>query len=191
MWNATKDGLGLTQAQAAQRLGMSQSAFSQILSGTVAVNSVMALNITALLGADLQKLCAGLDEYEHLVKIRPVTGCLLPVTLTITGKKITNTSIQSMINSEGAFAVEIDSEEYRPRYKPGDYAVVTPHADINIGDEILIHFKKTGCLIRVVDTIDGDRVGVHHPTLPGSATEINLDDPKINMHGVIKGVSFG
>ena len=79
LWKATKDGLGLTQTKAANQLGLTQSAFNQILSGSIAVNSVMVLGITSLLNADLRKLCEGLKEYEHLNKIRPVVMKLCQV----------------------------------------------------------------------------------------------------------------
>jgi len=193
LWRTTKKGLGLTQVQAAKKLGMSQSAFSQIMSGTVAVNSVMVLNITALLNADLSKLCKGLKEFEHLVRIRPVIGSMLPVTITITGKKVENKSIQAMLEpTEGAFAVEVDSDEYSPRYNVGDYAIVNPNRTIAIGNEVLLHYKNEECLVRVVDSIDTNgQFTAHHPSKPGGATTFDLNDQRLDLYGVILGVTFG
>lgn len=192
LWKATKDGLGLTQTKAANQLGLSQSAFNQILSGSIAVNSVMVLGITSLLNADLQKLCEGLKEYEHLNKIRPVVGCMLPVTITITGKMVTNKSIQSMQAIEGGFAVEIDSEEYSPRYNIGDYAVVNPSKGLEKGDQVFLQFKNKDCLIRVVDTIlDNGSFTAHHPSKPGPSAHFSTSDEKLAVMGVILGVTFG
>ena len=191
VWKANKSGLGLTQQKAADQIGVTQPMFSQMLNGAVSINPMMALSVAALLRCDIGVLCEGLEEYKLLLAMRPVTGSEIPVTLTLTGNNVTGKFINVMTApTAGAFAVEIDTHEYAPRYKNGEYAIVDPLAQWVTGDEVLVRYGTGACIIRVVGNKEDDIVQTHHPVTPGIADTVDLTDPKITVRGVILGVKF-
>jgi phage repressor protein C with HTH and peptisase S24 domain len=90
----------------------------------------------------------------------------------------------------GAFAVEIDTDEYSPRYSSGEYAIIDPLAKWKIGNQVLVRYGKGACIIRVVSSVNNSEIITHHPTVVGVSTTINLTDPTITVRGVIRGVQF-
>ena len=193
VWRASKDksGIDLTQQKAAVQLGVTQPMFSQMLNGTVAINPMMVLSVASLLRCDLGALVEGLTEYKILHALSPTTSIEIPVSLTLSGKPISGkvTKIMTHTISE-AFAVEIDTDEYAPRYNNGEYAIIDPLTSWEVGNQVLIRYGKGACLVRVVNSINGKVVETHHPTVVGVSTTIDLTDPTITVRGVIRGVQF-
>jgi len=193
-WNDFKNkksGQDLTQQNAAKQLGITQPMFSQMLHGTVAVNPMMVLSLASVIRCDLSLLVAGLDEYKILHAVVPTKSMEIPVSLTLTGKTVTGKTVNIMtLAISEAFAVEIDTNEYSPRYSVGEYAIIDPLAKWEKGNQVLVRYGKDPCIIRVVTSINGDEVETHHPTVVGISTTINLADPKITVRGVIRGVQF-
>jgi predicted transcriptional regulator len=189
--NKNKSGAGLTQQKAAVHLGVTQPMFSQMLHGTVSINPMMVLSVAALLRCDLRTLVGGLNEYKILHAVSPTTSVEIPVSFTLSGKPVTGkvTKIMTHTISE-AFAVEIDTDEYAPRYSNGEYAIIDPLTKWEVGNQVLVRYGKGACLVRVVSRINGSEVTTHHPTLVGVSTTIDLTDPTITVRGVIRGVQF-
>lgn len=193
-WNVYKRsnlGSALTQKNAADQIGVSQPMFNQMLSGAVAINPMMVLSVAALLRCDLGALVAGLEEYKLLNAVSPVMSTEIPVTLTLSGKPVKTRVVRIMAHTmSGAFAVEIDTDEYAPRYSNGEYAIIDPLTKWEVGNQVLIRYGKGPCIIRVVSSIDGANVITHHPTQVGVNTEVNLSDETITVCGLIRGVQF-
>lgn len=193
-WRKYKNGkLGsdLTQKNAADQIGVSQPMFNQMLSGAVSINPMMVLSVSALLRCDLGALVAELEEYKLLNAVSPTMRSEIPVSITLSGKPVLNRVVSIMTHTmSGAFAVEIDTDEYSPRYSSGEYAIIDPLAKWKVGNQVLVRYGKGACIIRVVSSIDGDNVTTHHPTQVGVNTDVNLSDETITVCGLIKGVQF-
>ena len=189
--NKNKSGIDLTQQKAAVQLGVTQPMFSQMLNGTVSINPMMVLSVASLLRCGLGVLVEGLNEYKILQELGPTTSIEIPVSLTLTGKPVSGkvTKIMTHTISE-AFAVEIDTDEYAPRYSNGEYAIIDPLTNWEVGNQVLVRYGKGACLVRVVSSINGKVVETHHPTVVGVSTTIDLTDPTITVRGVIRGVQF-
>jgi len=192
-WKAhnNKSGMDLTQQQAATRLGVTQPMFSQMLRGAVSVNPLMVLGVASMLRCELPVLVKGLGEYSMLHAVSPTTSVEIPVSFTLSGKPVSGkvTKIMTHTISE-AFAVEIDTDEYAPRYNNGEYAIIDPLTSWEVGNQVLIRYGKGPCIVRVVNSINGDEVSTHHPTQVGVSTVVLLNDPEITVRGVVKGVQF-
>jgi len=193
LWRANKNksGAGLTQQTAAVHLGVTQPMFSQMLHGTVSINPMMALRVASLLRCDLRTLVGGLDEYKILHTMSPNTSTETPVSLTLSGKPVSGkvTKIITHTISE-AFAAEIDTDEYAPRYNIGEYAIIDPTIQWEAGNQVLVRYGKGAFLVRVVNKIKGSEIITHHPTVVGVSTTIDLTDPMITVRGVIRGIQF-
>jgi len=189
--NKNKSGIDLTQQKAAVQLGVTQPMFSQMLNGTVAINPMMVLSVASLLRCDLGALVEGLNEYKILHAVSPTTSVGIPVSFTLSGKPVSGkvTKIMTHTISE-AFAIEIDTDEYAPRYSNGEYAIIDPLTKWEMGNQVLVRYGKGSCLVRVVSSINEKVVETHHPTAVGISTTIDLTDPTITVRGVIRGVQF-
>tara|TARA_B110000879_G_C10957262_1_gene426099 strand:+ start:113 stop:715 length:603 start_codon:yes stop_codon:yes gene_type:complete len=193
VWRASKNksGIDLTQQKAAVQLGVTQPMFSQMLNGTVAINPMMVLSVASLLRCDLGALVEGLKEYKILHAVSPTTSIEIPVTLTLLGKPVSGKVTKIMMHTiSEAFAIEIDTDEYSPRYSNGEYAIIDPLAKWKIGNQVLVRYGKGACIIRVVSGIKGDEVQTYHPTEVGINTTVDLSDPSISVCGLIRGVQF-
>ena len=143
IWESKKQELKLTQLAVANEIGTSQSAISQYLNGTIALNTDAVIVFAKLLQ------CEPKD-------IRPVLGRKLkinrriPVIRSSTGG-ILNKHIDAKYIGETTKAVLIDEQSYHPRIKQGEYVVVDPAAEINMGDEVLIETIDSGFIIRTFD----------------------------------------
>jgi len=143
IWEAKKQELKLTQTAIADEIGTSQSAISQYLNGTIALNTDAVLVFAKLLQ------CRPED-------IRPILGRKLkinrriPVIRSSTGA-VLNKHIDAKYIGETTKAVLIDEQSYHPRIKQGEYVVVDPAAEITMGDEVLIETIDSGFIIRTFD----------------------------------------
>ena len=193
-WRKYKNGkLGpdLTQKNAADQIGVSQPMFNQMLSGAVSINPMMVLSVSALLRCDLGALVAELEEYKLLNAVSPTMRSEIPVSITLSGKPVLNRVVSIMTHTmSGAFAVEIDTDEYSPRYSSGEYAIIDPLTKWEVGNQVLVRYGKDACIIRVVSSIDGAKVNTYHPTQVGVNTEVDLSDETITVCGLIRGVQF-
>jgi len=143
IWESKKQELKLTQASIAEEIGTSQSAISQYLNGTIALNTDAVIVFAKLLQ------CEPKD-------IRPVLGSKLkinrriPVVRSSTGA-VLNKHIKAKYIGDTPQAVLINEQSYHPRIKQGEYVVVDPTADITPGDEVLIETIDSGFIIRTFD----------------------------------------
>jgi len=146
IWEAKKQELKLTQTSIADEIGTSQSAISQYLNGTIALNTDAVIVFAKLLQCKPEE-------------IRPVLGRKLriqqrkrsiPVVRSSTGA-VLNRHIEAKYigeTSDQVYAVLIDEQSYHPRIKQGEYVVVDPAADITPGDEVLIETVDSEYIIR-------------------------------------------
>ena len=193
VWRADKNksGIDLTQQKAAVQLGVTQPMFSQMLNGTVAINPMMVLSVASLLRCDLGAMVEGLKEYKILHAVSPTTSVEIPVTLTLLGKPVSGKVTKIMMHTiSEAFAIEIDTDEYAPRYNNGECTIIDPLSKWAVGNQVLIRYGKEACIIRVVSSVNDSEIITHHPTVVGVSTTINLTDPTITIRGVIRGVQF-
>jgi SOS-response transcriptional repressor LexA len=143
IWESKKQELKLTQTAMAEEIGTSQSAISQYLNGTIALNTDAVIAFAKLLQ------CEPKD-------IRPVLGRKLkinrriPVVRSSTGR-VLNKHIDAKYIGDTTQAVLVDEQSYHPRIKQGEYVVVDPAADITPGDEVLIETVDSGFIIRTFD----------------------------------------
>ena len=143
IWESKKQELKLTQASIAEEIGTSQSAISQYLNGTIALNTDAVIVFAKLLQ------CEPKD-------IRPVLGSKLkinrriPVIRSSTGA-VLNKHIDAKYIGDTPQAVLVDEMSYSPRIKQGEYVIIDPTGDIISGTEILMETIDSGFIIRTFD----------------------------------------
>jgi len=143
IWEAKKQELKLTQIAVAEEIGTSQSAISQYLNGTIALNTDAVIVFAKLLQ------CEPKD-------IRPVLGSKLkinrriPVIRSSTGA-VLNKHIDAKYIGDTPQAVLVDEMSYSPRIKQGEYVIIDLTGDIISGTEILMETIDSGFIIRTFD----------------------------------------
>ena len=143
IWESKKQELKLTQVTVADEIGTSQSAISQYLNGTIALNTDAVLVFAKLLQ------CRPED-------IRPILGRKLkinrriPVIRSSTGA-VLNKHIEAKYFGDTPQAVLVDEMSYSPRIKQGEYVIIDPTGDIISGTEILMETIDSGFVIRTFD----------------------------------------
>ena len=143
IWESKKQELKLTQVTVADEIGTSQSAISQYLNGTIALNTDAVIVFAKLLQ------CEPKD-------IRPVLGSKLkinrriPVIRSSTGA-VLNKHIDAKYIGDTPQAVLVDEMSYSPRIKQGEYVIIDPTGDIISGTEILMETIDSGFIIRTFD----------------------------------------
>jgi len=143
IWESKKQELKLTQVTVADEIGTSQSAISQYLNGTIALNTDAVLVFAKLLQ------CEPKD-------IRPVLGSKLkinrriPVIRSSTGA-VLNKHIDAKYIGDTPQAVLVDEMSYSPRIKQGEYVIIDLTGDIISGTEILMETIDSGFIIRTFD----------------------------------------
>ena len=147
IWESKKQELKLTQVTVADEIGTSQSAISQYLNGTIALNTDAVLVFAKLLQ------CAPKDIRPVLgrkLRIKQIYKRSIPVVRSSTGA-VLNRHIEAKYigeTSDQVYAVLIDEQSYHPRIKQGEYVVVDPAADITPGDEVLIETIDSEYIIK-------------------------------------------
>jgi len=146
IWEAKKQELKLTQTSIADEIGTSQSAISQYLNGTIALNTDAVIVFAKLLQCRPEE-------------IRPVLGRKLriqqrkrsiPVVRSSTGA-VLNRHIEAKYIGDTPQAVLVDEMSYYPRIKQGEYVIIDPTGDIISGTEILMDTIDSGFIIRTFD----------------------------------------
>ena len=156
IWEAKKQELKLTQVTVADEIGTSQSAISQYLNGTIALNTDAVLIFAKLLQCTPQDIRPLLGRK---LRINHTNNRSIPVMRSSTGA-ILNKHIDAKYigeTSDQVYAVLIDEQSYHPRIKQGEYVVVDPAADITPGDEVLIETIDSEYIIKtyIRDTVRG------------------------------------
>ena len=155
IWESKKQELKLTQVTVADEIGTSQSAISQYLNGTIALNTDAVLVFAKLLQCEPKDIRPVLgrklriqQKKRRIPVVKSSTGAVLDKH--IEAKYIGETSDQ-------VYAVLIDEQSYHPRIKQGEYVVVDPAADITPGDEVLIETVDSEYIIKtyIRDTVRG------------------------------------
>lgn len=174
-WLAYKDREKVTQVQFAERLGITQPALNQFLSGTCPISNAMIITLTKELGVDPKKLVKGLSFFEPFFD-SIVTARIVQVRYEIGAtktkeKKVTGTALHYHVHLPSdvdVYAVEIADNAYEPRYYQGEKVIVAavepgPADEAFImrkdGEACLARFSSEDvftCLLNVGRIFDGD-----------------------------------
>lgn len=145
VWQRKKNDLGLTQTSVAERLDMSQSAFSQYLNGYVASNTDLVIRLANVLGVDPKeidpKILVSSAPRITLVPRQLLSRGGLMGDLRPTDQAVT-VLVDESIPHEDLAVVVIDTDHYAPRYFTGEHLalqLIKP-ADAKEGDELLVQW---------------------------------------------------
>lgn len=133
-WNTHKTTEQLSQAKAAQAMGMNQSAFSQYLRGVIPLNTDFLTKFTAFTGADL----ADFGGAAGSVPERP-----LRVLTTLSGRapSVTSILVETILENEQSYLVEVDYNDFSlPKHS---MLMVNPKGTVRSGDNVL-YSRKAG-----------------------------------------------
>ena len=143
IWESKKQELKLTQVTVADEIGTSQSAISQYLNGTIALNTDAVIVFAKLLQCEPKDICPVLGSKlkinRRIPVIRSSTGAVL------------NKHIEAKYIGDTPQAVLVDEMSYYPRIKQGEYIIIDPAGDIISGTEILMETIDSGFVIRTFD----------------------------------------
>ena len=143
IWESKKQELKLTQVTVAEEIGTSQSAISQYLNGTIALNTDAIIVFAKLLQCEPKDICPVLGSKltinRRIPVIRSSTGAVL------------NKHIDAKYIGDTPQAVLVDEMSYSPRIKQGEYVIIDPTGDIISGTEILMETIDSGFVIRTFD----------------------------------------
>ena len=143
IWESKKQELKLTQVTVADEIGTSQSAISQYLNGTIALNTDAVIVFAKLLQCEPKDICPVLGSKlkinRRIPVIRSSTGAVL------------NKHIDAKYIGDTPQAVLVDEMSYYPRIKQGEYVIIDPTGDIISGTEILMETIDSGFVIRTFD----------------------------------------
>jgi|SRR5690554_352498 len=145
VWLRKKGDLGLTQTQIAEKLDMSQSAFSQYLHGYVPTNTDLIVRIASIMDVDPR------DIDPSVVVSSAPRLTLASRTLALRGGlmgdlKRTEQTMEVAVNRElptdQLSIVVMDTDHYAPRYFIGEHLIIQLVKPINIneGDELLVQW---------------------------------------------------
>lgn len=147
-WSAHRDTESLSQAKAAQAMGMNQSAFSQYLRGAIPLNTDFLSKFTAFTGTKLSDFGAEVTA----VPSRP-----LRVLRTLSGAKPTVNSIlvETILENEASYLVEVDYNDFM--LPKGSMLLVNPKGTIRHGDRVV--YIRRGNVHTVFGTISETEEG--------------------------------
>ena len=143
IWESKKQELKLTQIAVADEIGTSQSAISQYLNGTIALNTDAVIVFAKLLQCEPKDICPVLGSKLKINR-------RIPVTRSSTGA-VLNKHIDAKYIGDTPQAVLVDEMSYYPRIKQGEYVIIDPTGDIISGTEILMETIDSGFVIRTFD----------------------------------------
>ena len=143
IWESKKQELKLTQVTVADEIGTSQSAISQYLNGTIALNTDAVIVFAKLLQCEPKDICPVLGSKLKINR-------RIPVTRSSTGA-VLNKHIDAKYIGDTPQAVLVDEMSYSPRIKQGEYVIIDPTGDIISGTEILMETIDSGFVIRTFD----------------------------------------
>jgi len=143
IWESKKQELKLTQVTVADEIGTSQSAISQYLNGTIALNTDAVIVFAKLLQCEPKDICPVLGSKLKINR-------RIPVTRSSTGA-VLNKHIDAKYIGDTPQAVLVDEMSYSPRIKQGEYVIIDLTGDIISGTEILMETIDSGFIIRTFD----------------------------------------
>jgi transcriptional regulator with XRE-family HTH domain len=146
-WLSYKEKEKVTQTEFASRLGVTQSAFNQFISGACPINNEMILMLCHQLGVEPKTMVKGLSFFEPFFR-DIVSPRVITVRLKLKNKGVVTkpkTGAKLMVygdfkSSTDVYAVEIDTDEYNPRYRPTEKLVVIAEEPA-IGEEAYVVLK--------------------------------------------------
>lgn len=146
-WLSYKDKEKVTQTDFAARLGVTQSAFNQFISGACPINNEMILIMCKELGVEPRSMVKGLSFFEpffqNFVSPRVVTvryrldGCTATLTSKVGTKLMVHIDVKDSVD---VYAVEIKGDAYNPRYKATEKLIVAAEEPA-IGEEAYVVLK--------------------------------------------------
>lgn len=145
LWDQRKHKHGFTQASVAKQFGYTQSAVSQYLSGTIALNTDTVLNFAKILRCQPEDIR---PEFSAMLFDLPIREQQLKITKTSSGEDIDMRIKTKFIGDRKAYAILIDEDSYNPRIKKGEVIIADPVARIEPGDEVLVETQEGSYLVR-------------------------------------------
>ena len=146
VWKERKDDLGLTQVKMAEKLGITQPAFSQFLNGTVSLNTDMVIAIASVLKVAPDDIDPRRGKQMSLAT-KKVQQVSVPVLFSMEGDPTgDNAVVVELVPDEktvGSYAIHIDTNDYEFfNIYEGCYLIMHPSAKPRKGSLVVITTKK-------------------------------------------------
>ena len=147
-WLSFKDKEKVTQTEFAERLGITQSAFNQFISGACPINNEMILMMCKELGVDPHVMVKGLSFFEpffnaftspRVVTVRYRLENRIATPTSRVGVKIM--AHVNVPNNVDVYAVEIKGDAYSPRYRNTEKIIIAAEEPA-IGEEAYLVLKN-------------------------------------------------
>lgn len=146
-WLSFKDKEKVTQTEFAAKLGITQSAFNQFISGACPINNEMILMMCKELGVNPQSMVKGLSFFEpffntftgpRVVTVRyRLEHCTATQTSRVGNKLMVHVDVR---NDVDVYAVEIKGDVYSPRYRNTEKIIIAAEEPA-IGEEAYVVLK--------------------------------------------------
>ena len=148
-WLAYKEREKTNQTDFAAKLGITQSALNQFLSGTCPINNEMILMLCKELNVDPKSMVKGLSFFEpffktfaspRVINVRyKLDGCTAAQTSRAGVKLMAHVDVKGNID---VYAIEIKGDSYAPRYKNTEKLIIAAEEPA-IGEEAYV-VRKVG-----------------------------------------------
>ncbi len=172
LYKSKKKELGLTQEIIGETLGITQSAVSQHLSGSLAMTTENILNWARVLEVPATEIEPALKGYSMVFSKVNFIGQKVVVMETVSNKKASVDFIHTRLpegnDSRSIIGIEVDSNEYIPYAERGDILVLDPEQTIRRGAKCFVKTEGRGSF---VGRFDG----------PGSRKNSKAFDPIGNL----------
>ena len=192
-WLAFKDREKSTQTEFAARLGISQPALNQFLSGTTPISNAMIITICSELGVAPKTMVKGLKFFEpffehivspRVVRVRHIVGARKYKEQSVTGEAIHyHVDLNDGID---VYAVKVADDVYEPRYFKDEKLIIAAQTP-EVGDEAFIKLVDgKNCITRVTEN---DLVCLKAIRCVGCQDITSIDDPRIEFAHKVIGMS--
>lgn len=171
IYQAKRKELGLTQAILADRRGCAQGAISQYLTGKIALNTDAVLFFATQLDVEPTEIRQDLFK-KHKRGLVPTVAVrvrylLKDSAVPVEGKTV---DIDTVPVTDGAYAVEIKTNNYSPTYEDGTVLVIDPTVEPAVNDAVILITVSGEHLIGRVFEINEEQVSVDLLNAPSSTT---------------------
>lgn len=195
---------GVTRKDIIEKLGVSAPTISDWLSGQI-INlkgenlaklcELFGVTASEFTGQDLSDIGTPSIRRDHGKLPMPSPGMqirLLPVLFVMNGKGEVLTVIEderrvfvpSAAGGTKAYAVKLNTDELRPRYKRGEFVLLDPDQTPEPGDEVYIQTAEAEAGIWCMDRLRNGVLQLRHVNETGMPFSIEMDNIKI-IHKVI------
>lgn len=196
-WERYKHRKNITQLEMSIQMGVTQGAFAQYLSGITPISNEMLIRLGVKMDFDPKELVQGLPYYDEFFKqIKHVMTGSVPVIQTLTDSPNPNTRegegmsdvVVMSSDAKPKSLVLVDTNRYEPRFKRGEYLVVSSD-EIKDGDEIIVRFKDQPSVIGTYCVDQVKKPCVKCSNNPHVVQEVELDMPDVVSAYLITGTT--